>query len=139
MRILDLAELRSIREGRALIEFRLLGHFEVWRDGDRVALGGRMQRAVLTALLVRAGRVVSLDQLIEDLWPRDPPARAAASVQVFVKFVELLGAQVHGDLCNLAALLLCVVGVACGSAVLVLIARRPRPKVQPAYRGRISS
>jgi DNA-binding SARP family transcriptional activator/CheY-like chemotaxis protein len=71
-------------EGRVLIEFRLLGQVEVWRDGSRVEVGGPKQRAVLTALLVRAGRVVSLDQLIEDLWPKDPPARAAATVQVFV-------------------------------------------------------
>jgi DNA-binding response OmpR family regulator len=71
-------------EGRALIEFRLLGQVEVWRDGNRVEMGGPKQRAVLTALLVRAGRVVSLDQLIDDLWPVDPPARAAATVQVFV-------------------------------------------------------
>jgi DNA-binding response OmpR family regulator len=71
-------------EGRVLIEFRLLGSLEVWRDGSRVELGGRKQRAVLTALLVRAGRVVSLDQLIDDLWPGAPPARAAATVQVFV-------------------------------------------------------
>jgi DNA-binding SARP family transcriptional activator/CheY-like chemotaxis protein len=71
-------------EGRVLIEFRLLGQVEVWRDGSRVEVGGPKQRAVLTALLVRAGRVVSLDQLIDDLWPKDPPARAAATVQVFV-------------------------------------------------------
>jgi DNA-binding response OmpR family regulator len=56
----------------------------VWRDGSRVEVGGPKQRAVLTALLIRAGRVVSLDQLIDDLWPWDPPARAAATVQVFV-------------------------------------------------------
>jgi DNA-binding SARP family transcriptional activator/CheY-like chemotaxis protein len=68
-----------------LIEFRLLGQVEAWRDGSsRVELGGRKQRAVLAALLVRAGRVVSQDQLIDDLWPDDPPARAAATVQVFV-------------------------------------------------------
>ncbi|MBA3906046.1 MAG: AfsR/SARP family transcriptional regulator, partial [Pseudonocardiales bacterium] len=70
--------------GGVLIEFRLLGQVEVWRDGTRVELGGRKQRAVLAALLVRAGRVVSQDQLIDDLWPADPPARAAATVQVFV-------------------------------------------------------
>ncbi|GAA3245009.1 hypothetical protein GCM10017691_51750 [Pseudonocardia petroleophila] len=67
-----------------LIEFRLLGPVEAWRDGRRVELGGRKQRALLCALLVRAGRVVSLDQLIDDLWPHDPPPRAAATVQVFV-------------------------------------------------------
>jgi DNA-binding response OmpR family regulator len=72
------------REGRVLIEFRLLGPVEAWRGGERVRLGGRKQRALLAALLVRAGRVVSLDQLIDDLWPAGPPARAAATVQVFV-------------------------------------------------------
>jgi DNA-binding SARP family transcriptional activator/CheY-like chemotaxis protein len=64
--------------------FRLLGQVEAWRDGHRLDLGGRMQRALLAALLVRCGRVVALDQLIDDLWPDDPPARAAATVQVFV-------------------------------------------------------
>jgi DNA-binding response OmpR family regulator len=39
---------------------------------------------VLAALLVRAGRVVPREQLIDDLWPEHPPSRAAASVQVFV-------------------------------------------------------
>jgi DNA-binding SARP family transcriptional activator/CheY-like chemotaxis protein len=66
------------------IEFRLLGQVQAWHDGRRLELGGRKQRAVLAALLVRAGRVVSLDQLIDDLWPQNPPARAAATVQVFV-------------------------------------------------------
>ena len=60
----------------------MLGQVEVWRDGARLDLGGRKQRAVLTSLLVRAGRVVSLDQLIDDLWPADPPARAVATVAV---------------------------------------------------------
>lgn len=66
------------------IEFRLLGQVEAWHDSRRLELGGRKQRAVLAALLVRAGRVVSLEQLIDDLWPDNPPVRAAATVQVFV-------------------------------------------------------
>jgi DNA-binding SARP family transcriptional activator/CheY-like chemotaxis protein len=66
------------------LSFRLLGQVEAWRDGQRLELGGRKQRALLAALLVRRGRVVALDQLIDDLWPDDPPARAAATVQVFV-------------------------------------------------------
>ena len=44
-----------------MIEFRLLGQVEAWRDGRQVELGGPKQRAVLAALLVRAGRVVSQD------------------------------------------------------------------------------
>ena len=67
-----------------LIEFRVLGGVEAWRGGERVELGGPKQRAALASLVLRAGRVVSLEQLIDDLWPEDPPARAAATVQVFV-------------------------------------------------------
>jgi DNA-binding SARP family transcriptional activator/CheY-like chemotaxis protein len=66
------------------LEYRLLGRVEVCRGGTPVDAGGPKQRAVLASLLLRAGRVVSVDQLIDDLWPHDPPARAAATVQVFV-------------------------------------------------------
>jgi SARP family transcriptional regulator, regulator of embCAB operon len=66
------------------LEFRLLGRVEVHRDGQPVDVGGPKQRAVLASLLLRAGRVVSVEQVIDDLWPEQPPARAAATVQVFV-------------------------------------------------------
>ncbi|CAJ62835.1 MULTISPECIES: BTAD domain-containing putative transcriptional regulator [Frankia] len=66
------------------LEFRLLGRVEVYRDGQPVDLGGPKHRAVLASLLLRVRRVVSVDQLIDDLWPQQPPARAAATVQVFV-------------------------------------------------------
>ncbi|SNQ51862.1 putative transcriptional regulator [Frankia canadensis] len=66
------------------LEFRLLGRVEVYRDGRPVDVGGPKQRAVLASLLLRGGRVVSVGQLIDDLWADRPPARAAATVQVFV-------------------------------------------------------
>lgn len=47
-------------------------------------LGGHKQRAVLAALLIEANRVVSLDRLIDAVWPQRPLARARATVQVFV-------------------------------------------------------
>lgn len=65
-------------------EFRLLGQVEAWHAGRRVELGGPKQRALLAALLVRAGRVVPVERLIDDLWPEHPPPRATATVQVFV-------------------------------------------------------
>jgi DNA-binding SARP family transcriptional activator/FixJ family two-component response regulator len=68
----------------ASLEFRLLGRVEVYRDGQPVDVGGPKQRAVLASLLLRIRRVVSVEQLIDDLWPEQPPARAAATVQVFV-------------------------------------------------------
>jgi len=66
------------------LSFRLLGRVEAWRGDTRVELGGPKQRAVLASLALRAGQVVSQDRLIDDLWPDDPPVRAAATVQVFV-------------------------------------------------------
>jgi DNA-binding SARP family transcriptional activator/CheY-like chemotaxis protein len=70
------------------LEFRLLGRVEVRRDRQPVDVGGPKQRAVLASLLLRARRVVSIDQLIDDLWPEHPPARAAATVQVFVSHLR---------------------------------------------------
>ena len=66
------------------MEFRVLGPLEA-RDGERVmTLGGARQRALLAILLLRAGEVVSVDRLIDELWGDEPPATAAHTVQVFV-------------------------------------------------------
>jgi predicted ATPase/DNA-binding SARP family transcriptional activator len=63
------------------LEFRLLGPLEVLRDGRRVELGGTKPRAVLAVLLLNAGRVVSNDRLIEELWGTRPPRTAKAALQ----------------------------------------------------------
>ncbi len=71
-------------EPLALLEFAILGPLEVRSDGEPVALGGPKQRAVLALLLLEAGRVVSLDRLVDALWAGEPPATAVASLQNFV-------------------------------------------------------
>ena len=48
------------------MDFRLLGPFEVWRDGVPLALGGRRQRAVLALLAMHVGTVVSTDRIVEE-------------------------------------------------------------------------
>jgi DNA-binding CsgD family transcriptional regulator len=66
----------------ARVEFRLLGPLEVRDGGDSVVdLPRRQQRALLAALLVRAGEVVSVDRLVDDLWGERPPASAVGSLQ----------------------------------------------------------
>ena len=47
-------------------------------------LGGRKQRAVLAALLLRAGQVVSDDRLVDEIWGDSPPASAAHSLEAYV-------------------------------------------------------
>ncbi|MEO3828905.1 hypothetical protein [Actinomadura sp. B10D3] len=49
------------------VAFSVLGSVEA-NVGDRtVALGGGRQRALLAALLLSAGRVVSVDRLVDEL------------------------------------------------------------------------
>ena len=70
-------------EGRQL-EVRLLGPLEVSLDREDVAVGGPKPRALLAVLALDAGRVVSVDHLVESLWPGEPPETAAHAVQVYV-------------------------------------------------------
>ena len=62
-------------------EFRILGPLEVHGDEGPLAVGGPRQRAVLAALLLRAGRVVPTEQLIDELYGGDPPPTATAVLQ----------------------------------------------------------
>jgi DNA-binding SARP family transcriptional activator/tetratricopeptide (TPR) repeat protein len=71
------------REGGEL-DIRLLGPLEVWRQGSAVTIGGPKPRALLAALALEAGRVVSVDRLLDNLWPGEPPDTAAHAVQVYV-------------------------------------------------------
>ncbi len=59
------------RAGKSGTEIRLLGPIEAVRDGEPVALGGPKPRALLTVLALDRGRVVSVDRLVEALWPGD--------------------------------------------------------------------
>ncbi|HZA51274.1 MAG TPA: alpha/beta fold hydrolase [Myxococcaceae bacterium] len=72
------------------MEFRILGQTEVLVDGQVVNVGGPRTRAVLAMLLIRANEVVPADLLAEELWPKLPPERAAANLQV--RLSELRGA-----------------------------------------------
>jgi serine/threonine protein kinase/DNA-binding SARP family transcriptional activator/ABC-type glycerol-3-phosphate transport system substrate-binding protein len=53
------------------VEYRVLGPFDVRRDGERLALGSFKQRALLALLLIHANEVVSSDRLIDELWGAD--------------------------------------------------------------------
>jgi DNA-binding SARP family transcriptional activator len=69
---------------RSRIEFRVLGPLEVEVDGHAASLGGPKQRALLAALLLDAGRVVSIERLVDAVWGEAPPATARHSVEVYV-------------------------------------------------------
>ncbi len=70
--------------GTPELDVRLLGPIEAERDGLPATLGGPKPRALLAVLALEPGRVVSVDRLVEALWPGDPPETAAHAVQVYV-------------------------------------------------------
>lgn len=79
----------------ALLEFRVLGPLEVWRDGERVPIPAPKQRALLGLLLLRANAPVPQDELIDQLWGEQPPPTARASLQNQVHALRrVLGAEV---------------------------------------------
>jgi DNA-binding SARP family transcriptional activator len=56
------------------VEFRILGPLEVLdAHGQRLVVGGPKQRALLAVLLLYAGEVVPVGQLIDELWGEEPP------------------------------------------------------------------
>jgi DNA-binding SARP family transcriptional activator/Tfp pilus assembly protein PilF len=67
------------------MEFRLLGPLEVCDDGGLIAVSAGGQRALLAALLLKAGRVVRVDDLIDVLWDAEPPRFARGSLQNHVR------------------------------------------------------
>jgi predicted ATPase/DNA-binding SARP family transcriptional activator len=63
------------------MEFGILGPLEV-RDGPApLRVPGAKERALLADLVVNAGRVVSADRLVEDLWGERPPGNPANTLQ----------------------------------------------------------
>jgi DNA-binding SARP family transcriptional activator/basic membrane lipoprotein Med (substrate-binding protein (PBP1-ABC) superfamily) len=66
------------------LRFRILGALEAEVGERAVELGGGKQRAVLAALLLRAGEVVPDGRLIDEIWGESPPASAAHSLEAYV-------------------------------------------------------
>jgi DNA-binding SARP family transcriptional activator len=60
--------------------FGILGPLEVKVGGVPLPLRRNRQLVVLAMLLLRANRAVSVNQLVDALWPRNPPSTAVGQV-----------------------------------------------------------
>jgi predicted ATPase/DNA-binding SARP family transcriptional activator len=77
-----------------VIQYGLLGPVQAVRDGRPLALGGPRQRAVLTRLLLAAGRVVPAGTVADDVWGGCPPPSAAKTLQKYVSELrQVLGSS----------------------------------------------
>ncbi|MFE7595163.1 winged helix-turn-helix domain-containing protein, partial [Kitasatospora sp. NPDC057512] len=67
------------------MEFRILGALEVRaRDSGPLAVGGRLQQALLAVLVAHAGRTVSVPRIVDAVWDECPPATADRQVRNMV-------------------------------------------------------
>ncbi|MDX8148720.1 BTAD domain-containing putative transcriptional regulator [Lentzea sp. BCCO 10_0061] len=62
----------------------MLGDVGVWIGSRRVEVGHARQRCVFAVLAVEANRVVTVDQLLERVWPRDLPLRSRQVLQNYL-------------------------------------------------------
>ena len=69
----------------AFMEIQVLGPVELRDNGTEVPVGGPRQRRLLAALVVNAGKVVSVDRLIDAVWAgEEPPEQAANTMRTYV-------------------------------------------------------
>lgn len=74
--------------------FRLLGPFQVDRDGVEIAVGTPQTRTVLRLLVWHANEVVHLGRIIDELWGEAPPPSAKVQLQgIISRLRKVLGRQ----------------------------------------------
>jgi DNA-binding SARP family transcriptional activator len=77
-----------------MLDLRVLGPLEAHGDSGPIPLGGQKQRALLSLLVLNAGRVVATDRLLDELWGERPPKTAATSLQNMISNLrKALGAE----------------------------------------------
>ncbi|MEH1167225.1 AfsR/SARP family transcriptional regulator [Micromonospora sp. CPCC 205539] len=66
------------------LRFEILGPQRAWLGDRDLDLGPGKQRAVLAVLLLSGGRPVTTSQVVDAVWPEEPPANGANVVQKYV-------------------------------------------------------
>lgn len=74
----------------AEVRIAVLGAFELFLDGRRLSVTSRRQRAVLAALALSAGHVVTSETLVEQVWDAALPDHPRANVQTLINRVRAL-------------------------------------------------
>lgn len=83
----------------AVVRFRMLGNLQVWDGTAWSSVRADQPRIVLAVFLTEAGRVVSTDRLVDEIWGERPPRAAVATVQGYVsRLRRLLGPGAGGPL-----------------------------------------
>ncbi|MFF2813558.1 BTAD domain-containing putative transcriptional regulator [Streptomyces sp. NPDC058000] len=74
------------------MRYEMLGSLQIRDGAGRTCISARKTEILLAALLIRAGQVVSNDQLGGEIWGDAPPRRAVAALHVHISQLrKLLG------------------------------------------------
>ncbi|MGC5331602.1 BTAD domain-containing putative transcriptional regulator [Micromonospora sp. DT62] len=65
------------------MQIHVLGGLTAWRPEGTLRLGTPKQQAVLAMLAVQPGRLVTTDELIDELWADDPPRSAVPNLRTY--------------------------------------------------------
>ena len=79
------------------MEFRILGPLEVVDGGSPVAVGGPKPRALLAALLLSPGAVVSTERLVTAVWGAVPPRDAVGALRAYVSRLRAVLPTAEGE------------------------------------------
>ena len=66
------------------VRFRLLGPLEVLKEGRDYAPTAQKVMQLLAMLVIRPGKIVHTDLILEELWADEPPRRVRSTLQTYV-------------------------------------------------------
>lgn len=71
-----------------MLEFNVLGPLEARVNGQSIVPRASKPRQLLTLLAIRAGQVVTVSDLIEELWEEQSPRSAVGTIQTYILTVR---------------------------------------------------
>ncbi|NGY58531.1 hypothetical protein G7043_06230 [Lentzea sp. NEAU-D13] len=80
------------------MEFRILGPLELFDGEQNLALGTPRTRALLAVLLTAPGQLFSIDRLVDELWPEEPPEDARALIHSYISRLRRVLGNASGRL-----------------------------------------
>jgi DNA-binding SARP family transcriptional activator len=93
----ELIETDSLTEAASRIRFRILGPLEIRAGEDWRGIGAPKWRSVLAVLLIKAGQIVPADELINEVWGGEPPAKASNLISIYVLRLRRLIGDTDGS------------------------------------------
>src|SRR6185437_17018256 len=70
------------------LRVKLLGPVEVVADGRLLPVSGERRKAVLAALALRSGEIVSTGDLLDAVWGQAPPATGVRTLSAHVSYLR---------------------------------------------------